>query len=211
MILVIGTHKGGAGKSTLAVNLAVAAALDRHTPILVDADPIATSSRWASDREEARHPPTIPAVQKSGNVAGTLRDLDARYSHVIVDVAGRDSRELRTAMAVADRLLVPCQTSQPDLDVLPEFNDVIAEAKDLNPDLDARIVFNRVSTNRGSRGVDEAVEYLAAAELEHLSPARSALHDRKAYGDVFSEGLGVLEFTNAKARAEVRALAKEIL
>ena len=108
MIILIGSQKGGCGKSTLTINIAAALAKLNKDVIIVDADIQSTSSRWAADRSE--NLPKVHCVQKYENMKNTLLDLNQRYKFVIVDVAGKDSKELRTGMIVANILLIPCFT-----------------------------------------------------------------------------------------------------
>lgn len=108
MIILIGSQKGGCGKSTLTINIAAALAKLNKDVIIVDADIQSTSSRWAADRNE--NLPKVHCVQKYENMKNTLLDLNQRYKFVIVDVAGKDSKELRTGMIVANILLIPCFT-----------------------------------------------------------------------------------------------------
>ena len=104
MIILIGSQKGGCGKSTLTINIAAALAKLNKDVIIVDADIQSTSSRWAADRNE--NLPKVHCVQKYENMKNTLLDLNQRYKFVIV----KDSKELRTGMIVANILLIPCFT-----------------------------------------------------------------------------------------------------
>lgn len=96
MIILIGSQKGDACKSTLAVNLAAKYAREGSDVVLVDADRQSTSANWCSDRAET-NAPVVHCIQKYDDVRATLKDLATRYEVVIVDTAGRDSKELRTA------------------------------------------------------------------------------------------------------------------
>ena len=89
----------------------------------------------------------VHCVQKYENIRDTLLDLDKRYEYVIVDAAGRDSRELRTGMTAAHILIVPFRPSQPDLDTLPNMQEIIIQAKDLNPDLKVYGLITMAPTN----------------------------------------------------------------
>ena len=114
MIILIGSQKGGCGKSTLTINIAAALAKLNKDVIIVDADIQSTSSRWAADRNE--NLPKVHCVQKYKNMKNTLLDLNQRYKFVIVDVAGKDSKELRTGMIVANILLIPSEEGVVDTD-----------------------------------------------------------------------------------------------
>ena len=93
MIILIGSQKGGCGKSTLAVNISACLSKLNKDVILVDSDRQPTSANWCLDRQEEQSSlPTVQCVQKYENIKDTLLDLNNRYDYVVVDVAGRDSR-----------------------------------------------------------------------------------------------------------------------
>ncbi len=107
MILLLGGEKGGTGKSTISVNLAVWLAKEGGDVILVDTDRQRTSSHFVERRNSEGGLATVHCAEKYGNVYDTVKDLSKRYEYVLVDAGGRDSEELRTAMVVADKLYVP--------------------------------------------------------------------------------------------------------
>jgi len=176
--------------------------------VLVDADRQCTSANWAMDRSATESLPVVHCIQKYENIRDTLLDLDQRYEHVIVDAAGRDSRELRTGMTAAHILLVPFRPSQPDLDTLPNLQEIITQAKDLNPDLAVKGLITMAPTNPVVNETDEAREYLQDyPEIQLLS---TIVRDRKVFRDAMSEGMGVVEMGNEKASQEIISLLKEL-
>lgn len=208
MIVLIGSQKGGCGKSTTAVNICAQLARAGHDVVLVDADRQCTSANWAMDRTANETLPVVHCIQKYENIRDTLLDLDQRYEHVIVDAAGRDSRELRTGMTAAHILLVPFRPSQPDLDTLPNLQEIITQAKDLNPDLAVKGLITMAPTNPVVHETDEAREYLQDyPEIQLLS---TIVRDRKVFRDAMSEGMGVVEMGNEKASQEIISLLKEL-
>lgn len=208
MIVLVGSQKGGCGKSTTAVNICAYLSSQEKDVVLVDADRQCTAANWAMDRAENPELPTVHCVQKYENIRETLFDLDKRYEYVVVDAAGRDSRELRTGMTAANILIVPFRPSQPDLDTLPKMQEVIIQAQDLNPELRVFGLLTMVPSNPMIHEKQEAKECLKDyPEIELLS---TVVGDRKAYRDAMSEGVGVVEMNNSKAKAEIQLLAQEI-
>ena len=114
MIVCIANQKGGVGKTTLATNLAVALSKKGDT-VLVDADDQQSAVKWSKRRTENK----IETEHHKGDLKKVLLDLQKKYKYVVLDVAGRDSEEFRSALQVADKLIVPTQPSQADVEVLP--------------------------------------------------------------------------------------------
>ncbi|CAB3789845.1 division plane positioning ATPase MipZ [Paraburkholderia fynbosensis] len=207
MILLIAAEKGGVGKSTIATNLSVHLAHRGVDVVLLDTDGQATAARFVERRDEAGITPPVPCVQRTGDVASTLRDLVHRYQVVVVDAGGRDSREMRSAMAVANLLLVPTKASQADLETFSKVNELIGLARGLNPELKAVALLSIAPTNPVIREVEDARELLA--EFDQLELADTIIRDRKVYRDALLAGKGVIELDNSQARAEIQLLAQE--
>jgi chromosome partitioning protein len=207
MIVLLGGEKGGTGKSTLATNLAVWLARQGRDVILVDTDRQRTASHWV-DRRNASGLVTVHCAEKHGNVFYAVRDLAKRYDEVIVDAGGRDSEELRTALVAAQLVYVPLKASQPDLETSLHMNELIQLARGMNPGLKARALLSMAPTNPVINEATEAGELLA--ELPELVPSGVIVRERKVYRDAIAEGRGVMEMDNAKAIAEIEALAREI-
>ncbi|MQU56048.1 AAA family ATPase, partial [Pseudomonas sp. FSL R10-1339] len=72
MIVVVGCNKGGAGKTTTCVNLAVALARRGSDVCLVDADPQRSASKWYAEREAAGLTPSLTLIEKRDNITATL-------------------------------------------------------------------------------------------------------------------------------------------
>lgn len=208
MIVLIGSQKGGCGKSTTAVNISAKLAKLKKDVVLVDSDKQCTAANWASDRLEQSNYPKVHCIQKYENIRDTLLDLDKRYEYVIVDAAGRDSRELRTGMIAAHILIIPFRPSQPDLDTLPKMKEIILQAKDLNPSLSIYGLITMAPTNPIINETIEAQTYLK--DYPEIQLLKSIIRDRKVYRDAMSDGLGVVEKDNLKAKEEIDLIVKEI-
>lgn len=209
MIILIGSQKGGCGKSTTAVNVCAELSGRGHDVVLVDADRQCTAANWAMDRAENTKLAKVHCVQKYENIRETLLDLDKRYGYVIVDAAGRDSRELRTGMTAAHVLIVPFRPSQPDLDTLPNMQEIITQAKDLNPGLRVFGLITMAPTNPVIHEEADARECLN--DYPEINLLSTMIRDRKVYRDAMSEGLGVVEMDNPKAKAEIKKIVEEVL
>ena len=210
MITVIGGNKGGSGKTTTAVNLAIGLALRGKDVCLVNGDLQRTAAKHLAEREAAEIMPAITLIEKFDNLSQTLRALDEKYEHVIVDVAGRNSREFITSGVVAHQIIAPLQCSQPDLDTLIELQQQVEGMRDLNPDLKVYCLQSMATTNPVLRGNErkEFIEYLE--EFPSIKTLESVICFRKVYRDCMSTGLGVLETDNAAAKSEMEKLMEEV-
>lgn len=208
MILLLGGEKGGTGKSTVAVNLAVWLASEGADVVLIDTDPQRTASHFIDRRNSQADLPKVHCAEKYGNVFDTVRDLAKRYGEVIVDAGGRDSEELRTALVAANLVYCPLKASQPDIETSVHMNELVKLARGMNPALQARLLISMGPTNPVIHEAAEARELLV--ELPEFSLSEVVIGDRKVYRDAMPEGRGVIEMHNPKASAEIAALAHEI-
>lgn len=210
MIITIGSLKGGCSKSTITVNVAAELTRLGKTVKVVDADPIATTTRWIADREEnSPDLASIIGVQKRGNLRSTLLDLEESVDYVIVDTGGYDSQELRTAAITSDLLIVPMKASPPDLDTLSQFVKVIEGILDFNPDLEVKGMFAQASTHAMDRRLDESKAMLI--DYPEIPLFRTTMYQRSSYMDVMPAGRGVVEWSDGKAKAEIQLLVQEMV
>ena len=113
LVISLVSQKGGVGKSSIAINLAVLAAADVKTCI-IDLDPQGTCVAWYELRAN-QDPAVIPADQ-AGLLPETLDRLEAAgFDLVVIDTAGSDAPNSREAMRAADLRLVPLRPSRADL------------------------------------------------------------------------------------------------
>src|SRR3954464_12508753 len=95
-IIVLAQTKGGVGKSTLAVNLAIARSLGGDDTLLVDADEQATATDFTALRTERLDNPGYTAISLTGVAVRThILRLAPKYQDIIIDVGGRDTTSLR--------------------------------------------------------------------------------------------------------------------
>jgi len=107
------SQKGGAGKTTLALHLAVAAELDGRPTAIIDLDPQASASGWKDIRNGE-----TPAVV-SAQAARLSKVLEAAASHgaalAIIDTAPHSESAAIAAARAADLILIPCRPAILDL------------------------------------------------------------------------------------------------
>jgi chromosome partitioning protein len=211
MIILIGGEKGGTGKTTLATNIAAMRALAGQDVLLIDSDPQGSANYWAQNRDELAIKPRIACVQKFGKgLAMEVKDLAQRYQDIIIDAGGRNSVELRSALVVVDRVYIPVQPSQFDVWTLNSMNTLVETAKGFNPELCAKVVISRASTNPSVQESEETRKLLK--DFPNLEPLELIIRDRIAYRKAAKEGRAVTELKpkETKAYEEMTALYNEI-
>ena len=208
MIIQFCSIKGGCGKSTLSVNLAVEYLRLGYSVALIDGDKQSSSNNWSQRRESNEELAQVHSIQKYGRINKTILDVAEQYDCVIVDTGGFDSQEMRTALMVADIAIMPFKPSQMDLDTLPRLEEILLAAKDFNSSLKVFGLLNMSPTNIMSKEIDEAKELLKDYPI--ISLMNSLIHERKAFRDCIKYGLSVIEMTDNKAKIEIENLSKEL-
>jgi chromosome partitioning protein len=192
-VIAIAQQKGGAGKSTVAANLAATLAAGRQKIALLDTDPQASLSRWAALREGREGVAAISFEAPSGwRVTGAIERLKRSHDVVIMDTAPHADTDSKVAIRAADLVIIPMQPAGPDLWASEATLKLAAAEK--KP---ARILLNRVPAQ--GRLKDVIMAELAARKLELLGPG---LGNRTAYATAFMQGLGVSEAAARSAAAE---------
>lgn len=207
MILTVGNTKGGVGKSTLALNLAVAKTLEGGSVWLIDADRQGTVATAMAFRAQAGHLPLIECshLPEGKDLHSAVLAKQGKFDAVVIDAGGRDSTALRAALALSGAVLIPFAPRSLDLWALQDMAGLVTEARTINPGLQALAVLNGADAV-GSDNKDAAAAVASYPELTYLA---APIRRRKSFANAAGMGLSVLEAKpkDAKAVQEVKALA----
>ena len=195
-IISVVSQKGGAGKTTIATNLAVLAEQAGHPTVLLDLDPQATAAKWG-DKRQGRAPDVVAA--QAGRLTRLLDDAHLRGAAVaVIDTAPAADTAALEAVKVADLVLVPCQPSDFDLGAVGATVRLAEQVAGKT----CFVVMNAVPPT--SRITDEAVAALAFAGVQ-VSPVR--LIRRLDFVSGLPAGQSAVEWRpTGKAAAEVTCL-----
>jgi chromosome partitioning protein len=209
MIIVVGGIKGGSGKTTIATNLAVLRTMGRKI-LLVDADEQKSAWDWSQQRDTCEPDllkGTFSTVCMSGKaIYSNLQRLQEDFDDIIVDTGGRDTTSQRSALSVADKLILPFKPSSIDIWTLVPIKGILSEC------LNSKLKICAVITQADPSGKDnqEAKEILK--EFTEIETFDCTIGNRKAFRNAAAEGLGVHEMLHPdkKACQEMEALFDRI-
>ncbi len=189
------SQKGGSGKSTISVHLAVAAQQHGLRVAVIDLDPQATARKWGDKREADEpevigdHAERLPQLVEAARANGA--DL------LVIDTAPNADRASLTAARAADLVLIPCRPASFDLDAIEATCDLADIAK--KP---AWVVLNAAPIRSGI--VDEARKGL---EGQGRKVAPQVVHVRVAFSHGVIDGRTAQELEpDGKAAEEIEAL-----
>lgn len=201
-VIAVAQQKGGAGKTTLAAQLAVAWATNKSVA-LMDIDPQGSLSAWHGLRAGSdRSLDNIHLSSVSGwRVATELGRLKSDFDIVLIDCPPHADTETKNAMRAAELVVIPVQPSPMDVWATAPTAEFASEQG-----TPVRLVLNRVPPR--SRLVD-AVQ--AMLKDKNLKLAKNHLGNRVAFAASMMEGMGVTESERtSQAAQEIRDLAKEL-
>ena len=212
MIITVGNTKGGVGKTTLAVNIAIARALAGRDVWLIDGDRQGTAQTAIAIRAEANHQPGIAcATYPDGpTLRSQVQQQRGKFDDIIIDAGGRDSTALRAALILSDVLLVPFQPRSYDVWALDDIAKLIDEARAVRDGLRAFAVLN--CADPGEASTDNADAAAAVADFPQFELLQTPVRRRKSFANAAGQGLSVLEVKPADKKAcdEINALVNAL-
>lgn len=193
------SQKGGSGKTTTLLNLAVAAHQDRKSVVVVDLDPQASATQWHRERADASphvqptHPAGLPELLKTAQGQGV--------DWILIDTAASTDRTAAEAVEVADLVLVTCRPSVVDLRAIT--NTIrLCRIRGVEP----HVILTQVEPQGTLQ--DEARRTLEGLNVHVLA---KCLGRRAAFHHSMIDGRAALEYEpDGKAASEVRAVYREL-
>jgi len=212
-VIAVANQKGGAGKSTIATNLAVMFASDKKKVLLIDADTQQnTTLKWHADR--AQYKEMVVPIDVCGltarNLLPSTQSYKKQYDVIIIDGGARITAEAHAAVGAADYLIVPVKAVKADVDSTSVFLEIVAQNMEVRDDLVAGILINEV--NERTSLAKSMIEELKAFE-ESFGIFQQRIGSYQAFRDAISSGLGVIELSersSEKAANQMKAFYKEL-
>jgi chromosome partitioning protein len=199
--IVLATQKGGSGKTTLAIGLALAAIQAGHTVRLIETDAQGTLSNWQSRRPYAE--PIVEPIYAAGDFEQRLQSLDrSGVTLAIIDTAGGVSAATTAAVRYADLCLIPARPSIADIEATASTLSMVRAWKRpfafiLNQ---TPIRGQRLSNAANALGEEAALDVSGVVATPFIVM-------RNDHQDALSAGLAVTEYApSSKSAEEIRGL-----
>ena len=191
--ILVASSKGGAGKSTIASNLAAGYALDGKRTVLVDADPQLSSMRWA-ERRSGLDSAVLPIDASSRKAWRAWLPDDAE--RVVIDApAGSMADDLDQFIDHADAIVVPVLPSALDIEATVGFLNSLANVPRVHKrKLPVGLVLNR--TRPWTNASQQALEMLKSWPY----PVVAQLRDTQAYVVMAGMGRSLFDYRSAQVR-----------
>lgn len=202
--IAILSQKGGSGKTTTALHLAVAAEQAGKTAIVIDLDPQGSAAMWYEARKAAGHgdsPPVMPThPAQLGAMLAAVKGQGADF--VFIDTAPQSDNLAVQAAELADLVLITCKPSVMDLRAI-QSTIRLTDIAGVKP----HVLLTQVEP-QGTRSEE------AATTLQRLNVSPLPCHTTKrvAYMDSLIEGQTALEYEpSGKAATESKAIFQHVI
>jgi chromosome partitioning protein len=196
MTIAVVAQKGGAGKTTLAINLAAAAERAGEIALIIDTDPQASACEWASWRKG--HPPEVIDSAPPRLAAKIAQARGQGATFIVIDTPPHADAAASKAVEAADMVLIPCRPSAFDLAAIRTTGQLIKlHGKP------AALVF----TAGPARAPKIYADATALVESFGINVCPHHIADRAAFRHASAAGQSVFEFeSNGRAAAEIIAV-----
>lgn len=195
--------KGGAGRSTIATNLAGMMASHKQVA-LIDCDiPQASAASWASIRQGNI---TTATAADHVQLIAEIERLKGEHDLIVIDAPPRIAEITKIILMLSDLCLIPLGASAVEIWATADLLKTIEAAREIKSDIDTRIIWNRFRAS--TKSAQELSQ--AANEVLGIKELKNKLGYRVAYSEAMARGMTVLEWTDRTARDEMLALGKEL-
>jgi chromosome partitioning protein len=204
MIISFVNQKGGVGKTTTAINLAISLKKKNYNLVFIDADPQGSAVQWHAIEgnksfEILHHPSPIQADD--------IRQLSTDYDYVIIDAPPAIGDISKAILAATDLAIVPLSPSALDVWSCWGTLKMIDEIRPLNPEIEVKLLINRkIPGTRIGRDAREVIDKF------QMNVFDTELCQRVAFIDAMTSGVSVMQYApHSKAAGEIERLCEEII
>lgn len=211
MKIAVTNLKGGVGKTTIAVNLAVALTLRGKSVCIIDTDQKQNSSvEWSTCRGDDKPIIQVFAIEPDQIKVKTLNDLEKKFDVLILDGTPQISELASRTIVVSDIILIPVSASLYDFRAYEKFLGLLEETNKNRIALDMSSVQSFVILNKINDRANISTEIVRGLEKYDVPILKTRLANRTSYAETALDGIGVVEGKDKKASDEFDKLTDEI-
>ena len=205
-VISIINQKGGCGKTTIAINLAISLMLQKNKVVLFDTDPQLSAYETLQNRAKTEANFEVLKIEK--DVHKEISKYK-NYDYGIIDAPPHDNQTARSSVICADLIIIPVQASPLDIRSAKKIVELVEQGKQINPAIKPFFILSRLQPNT-----------ILAKELkEHLQKIyktigllKSEICNRVAYQQSMIYGQSVIEYEEkGMATQEIKTLTDEVL
>ena len=203
-VLSLLNEKGGAGKSTVAINLACALHRAGRRVVLIDADPQGTARDWREASPEGADLPPVVVLDRPELLLSSLKTLAADIA--IIDTPAKAEKMSANVVRISDVAIIPVQPSAADIWASAAAVKLIQSKRDVGGTIECAFLATRVT---GSTNLSK--EIMKGDWNEYgIDMLDQSISNRVSYAQSLSDGVSVFETRDGQAKAEIDLIILEL-